>query len=117
MLFRSESFYASTEETFFPNHDFGGPYWDKNNKVAQRTYANSPHKLVQNWNTPIMVVVGEHDYRIAYSEGLQAFNAAQLLGVPSRLLVFPDETHFVVKPQNAVVWQREFFGWLDKWLK
>lgn len=116
-MFNFESFYASTEETFFPNHDFGGPYWDKNNKVAQRTYANSPHKLVQNWNTPIMVVVGEHDYRIAYSEGLQAFNAAQLLGVPSRLLVFPDETHFVVKPQNAVVWQREFFGWLDKWLK
>jgi dipeptidyl aminopeptidase/acylaminoacyl peptidase len=116
-MFNFESFYASTDETFFPNHDFGGPFWDKNNKVAQRTYANSPHKLVQNWNTPIMVVVGEHDYRIAYSEGLQAFNAAQLLGVPSRLLVFPDETHFVVKPQNAVVWQREFFGWLDKWLK
>jgi dipeptidyl aminopeptidase/acylaminoacyl peptidase len=64
-----------------------------------------------------MVVVGEKDFRIAYSEGLQAFNAAQLQGVPSRLLVFPDETHFVTKPQNAVVWQREFFGWLDKWLK
>lgn len=116
-MFNFESFYASTEETFFPNHDFGGPFWDKKNNLAQRTYANSPHKLVQNWNTPIMVVVGEHDYRIAYSEGLQAFNAAQLLGVPSRLLVFPDETHFVTKPQNAVVWQREFFGWLDKWLK
>lgn len=116
-MFNLESFYASTEETFFPNHDFGGPFWDKNNKVAQRTYANSPHKLVQNWNTPIMVVVGENDFRIAYSEGLQAFNAAQLQGIPSRLLVFPDETHFVTKPQNAVVWQREFFGWLDKWLK
>ncbi|MDX9847736.1 MAG: S9 family peptidase [Tenuifilaceae bacterium] len=116
-MFNFESFYASTEETFFPNHDFGGPFWDKNNKVAQRTYANSPHKLVQNWNTPIMVVVGEKDFRIAYSEGLQAFNAAQLQGVPSRLLVFPDETHFVTKPQNAVIWQREFFGWLDKWLK
>jgi dipeptidyl aminopeptidase/acylaminoacyl peptidase len=116
-MFNFESFYASTEETFFPNHDFGGAYWDKSNKVAQRTYANSPHKLVQNWNTPIMVVVGEHDYRIAYSEGLQAFNAAQLQGIPSRLLVFPEETHFVVKPQNAVIWQREFFGWLDKWLK
>lgn len=116
-MFNFESFYASTEETFFPNHDFGGPYWDKDNKIAQRTYANSPHKLVQKWNTPIMVIVGENDFRIAYSEGLQAFNAAQLLGVPSRLLVFPDETHFVTKPQNAVVWQREFFGWLDKWLK
>ncbi len=116
-MFNFESFYGATEETFFPNHDFGGPYWDKSNKVAQRSYANSPHKLVQNWDTPIMVIVGEHDYRIAYSEGLQAFNSAQLLDVPSRLLVFPDETHFVVKPQNAVVWQREFFGWLDKWLK
>lgn len=116
-MFNFESFYASTEETFFPNHDFGGPFWDKSNKVAQRTYDNSPHKLVQNWNTPIMVVVGEKDFRIAYSEGLQAFNAAQLQGVPSRLLVFPDETHFVTKPQNAVIWQREFFGWLDKWLK
>jgi dipeptidyl aminopeptidase/acylaminoacyl peptidase len=116
-MFNLESFYASTEETFFPNHDFGGAFWEKNNKVAQRTYANSPHKLVQSWNTPIMVIVGENDYRIAYSEGLQAFNAAQLLGVPSRLLVFPDETHLVLKPQNAVVWQREFFGWLDKWLK
>lgn len=116
-MFNFESFYASTEETFFPNHDFGGAYWEKDNKVAQRTYANSPHKLVQSWNTPIMVIVGERDFRIAYSEGLQAFNSAQLLGVPSRLMVFPDETHFVTKPQNAVVWQREFFGWLDKWLK
>ncbi len=116
-MFNFESFYAATEETFFPNHDFGGPYWDKSNKVAQRTYANSPHKLVQNWDTPIMIVVGENDFRIPYQEGLQAFNAAQLQGVSSRLLVFPDETHFVTKPQNAVIWQREFFGWLDKWLK
>jgi dipeptidyl aminopeptidase/acylaminoacyl peptidase len=116
-MFNFESFYASTEETFFPNHDFGGSYWDKNNKVAQKSFANSPHKMVQNWNTPILVVVGEKDFRIAYTEGLQAFNAAQLQGVPSRLLVFPDETHFVTKPQNAVIWQREFFGWLDKWLK
>ncbi len=116
-MFNFESFYASTEEVFFPNHDFGGAYWDKDNKVAQRTYANSPHKLVHKWNTPIMVIVGEYDFRIAYTEGLQAFNAAQLQGIPSRLLVFPDETHFVTKPQNSVVWQREFFGWLDKWLK
>jgi len=116
-MFNFESFYAATEETFFPNHDFGGPYWDKNNKVAQKTYANSSHKMVQNWDTPIMIVVGENDLRIPYTEGLQAFNAAQLQGVPSRLLVYPDEDHFVLKPQNAVVWQREFFGWLDKWLK
>jgi dipeptidyl aminopeptidase/acylaminoacyl peptidase len=116
-MFNFESFYAATEETFFPNNDFGGPYWDKNNKVAQRTFANSPHKLVGNWDTPIMVVVGEMDLRIPYTEGLQAFNAAQLRGIPSKLLVYPQETHFVTKPQNAVIWQREFFGWLDKYLK
>jgi dipeptidyl aminopeptidase/acylaminoacyl peptidase len=115
-MYNFESFYAATEETFFPNHDFGGAYWDKSNKVAQKTYANSPHKLVQNWDTPILIIVGEKDFRIPYTEGLQAFNAAQLRGVPSRLLVFPDETHFVSKPQNSVIWQREFFGWLDKWL-
>lgn len=116
-MFNFESFYAATEETWFPNNDLGGPYWDKNNAVAQKSFANSPHKFVQNWDTPIMIITGEHDYRIPFTESLQAFNAAQLRGIPSKLLVFPDETHFVVKPQNAVVWQREFFGWLDKWLK
>ncbi|HQB78540.1 MAG TPA: prolyl oligopeptidase family serine peptidase, partial [Tenuifilaceae bacterium] len=80
-------------------------------------FANSPHKLVQNWDTPIMVIVGENDFRIPYTEGLQAFNAAQLRGVPSKLLMFHNENHFVTKPQNAIIWQREFFGWLDQWLK
>jgi dipeptidyl aminopeptidase/acylaminoacyl peptidase len=116
-MYNFESFYAATEETFFPNHDFGGSYWDKENKVAQRTFANSPHKLVQNWDTPIMVIVGENDFRIPYTEGLQAFNAAQLRGVPSKLLMFHNENHFVTKPQNGIIWQREFFGWLDQWLK
>ncbi len=116
-MFNLESFYAATEETFFPNHDLGGPYWDKNNAVAQKSYANSPHRFVQNWDTPIMIITGEMDLRIPYTESLQAFNAAQLRGIPSKLLVYPKETHFVVKPQNAVIWQREFFGWLDKWLK
>lgn len=116
-MFNFESFYNSTEETFFPNHDFGGPYWERSNLVAQRSYANSPHRLVKNWNTPILIIVGERDFRIPYTEGLQAFNAAQLLGVPARLCVYPDETHFVSKPQNAMIWQYEFFGWLDRWLK
>jgi len=116
-MFNFESFYNATEETFFPNHDFGGPYWDRTNYVAQRSYANSPHKLVKNWNTPILIIVGERDFRIPYTEGLQAFNAAQLLGVPSRLCVYPDETHFVSKPQNVLIWQYEFFNWLDRWLK
>lgn len=116
-MFNLESFYGETEELFFPTFDLGGSYWDKNNVTAQRSYANSPHKFVQNWDTPIMIVVGEHDYRIPYTQSLEAFTAAQVRGIPSKLLFFPEETHFVSKPQNAVVWQREFFGWLDKWLK
>lgn len=114
-MFNFSSFYASTEETFFPNHDFGGAYWDHSNATAQRTFANSPHLLVHKWDTPILIVVGEYDFRIAYTEGLQAFNAAQLRGVPARLLAYPDETHFVTGPQNAIIWQREFFAWLDRW--
>lgn len=116
-MFNFESFYASTEETFFPNHDFGGAYWEKGNATAQRSYANSPHRLVGKWDTPILIIVGEHDFRIPYTEGLQAFNAAQLRGIPSRLLVYPEETHFVSRPQNSIIWQHEFFGWLDRWLK
>jgi dipeptidyl aminopeptidase/acylaminoacyl peptidase len=116
-MFNLESFYAATEETFFANHDLGGAYWEKENATAQRSFANSPHRFVQNWNTPIMVIVGGRDFRIPYTEGLQAYNAAKLRNLPAKLLVFPEETHFVTKPQNAVIWQKEFFGWLDKWLK
>jgi len=116
-MFNFESFYAGTEETFFPNHDFGGAYWEKDNKVAQRSYANSPHKFVDKWDTPILIITGGKDFRIPYTESLQAFNAAKLNGVEARLLYFPEETHFVLKPQNAILWKREFFGWLDKYLK
>ncbi len=116
-MFNLESQYAETEEVFFTNYDLGGPFWDKNNKIAQRSYANSPHRFVQNWDTPIMIISGMYDFRIPYTESLQAFNTAQLLGVPSKLLIFPEESHFVLKPQNSILWQREFFGWLDRWLK
>jgi len=116
-IFDFEAMYTSTEETFFVNHDLGGPYWDKGNRVAQRSYATSPHKAVQNWDTPILIITGERDFRIPYTQALEAFGAARLRNIPARLLVFPDETHFVTKPQNAILWQREFFGWLDKWLK
>lgn len=116
-MFNLESQYAATEEVFFTNHDLGGPFWEKNNAVAQRSYANSPHRFVQNWDTPIMIISGEKDFRIPYTESLQAFNCAQLRGIPSKLLIFPDETHFVLKPQNSILWQREFFAWLDRWLK
>lgn len=113
-MFNLESMYGSTEEYFFVNHDMKGPYWDQANADV---YAKSPHKYVQNWNTPIMIIHGGNDFRIPYTESLQAFNAAQLLGVPSKLLFFPDESHFVLKPQNSILWQREFFGWLDTYLK
>lgn len=116
-MFNFESFYAATEETFFPNNDLGGAYWDTKNAVAQRSYANSPHKFVQNWDTPIMIIEGGKDFRIPYTEGIQAFNAARLRGIPAKFLYFPEETHFVVQPQNSILWQREFFGWLDKYLK
>lgn len=116
-MFNLESQYAETEEVFFTNHDLGGAYWEKNNKIAQRSYANSPHRFVQNWDTPIMIISGEHDFRIPYTESLQAFNSAQLLNIPSKLLIFPEESHFVLKPQDGILWQREFFAWLDQWLK
>ncbi len=113
-LFNLKSYYGSTEEYFFPNHDLGGPYWLD---PPPRSFGFSPHLFVQNWDTPIMIIHGAHDYRVPYTESLQAFNAARLRGIPARLLFFPDETHFVLKPQNAVVWQNEFFRWFDQWLK
>lgn len=116
-MFNFESFYGSTEETFFPTYDLGGAYWDKDNKVAKRSFDNSPHRFVNNWDTPILIIHGENDFRIPYTEALQAFTAARLHNIEARLLMFPEETHFVLKPQNSVLWQREFFGWLDKYLK
>ncbi len=116
-IFNEEAQYLETEEMWFADWDLGGPFWDKSNKVAQRTYANSPHKFVQNWDTPIMITHGELDYRILASQGMQAFNAAQLRGIPSRMLIFPDENHWIAQPQNGVLFQREFFRWFDQWLK
>ncbi len=116
-VFNSEMEYITTEEMFFDNYEKGGAPWETDNKVAMKSYAGSPHKFVKNWDTPIMIIHGEHDYRIPYTQGMAAFNAAQLLGVPSKLLFFPTENHWVLKPQNGILWQREFKGWLDKWLK
>jgi dipeptidyl aminopeptidase/acylaminoacyl peptidase len=116
-MFNLESQYLETEEMWFVNWDLGGPFWDKNNAVAQKSYATSPHKYVQNWDTPILVVHGELDYRIAVTQGMQAFNAAVLRGVPAEFLYFPDENHWVLKPQNGILWQRVFFNWLDRYLK
>ncbi|MBP3426029.1 MAG: S9 family peptidase [Rikenellaceae bacterium] len=116
-IFNFESMYGHTEELWFVNNDYKGAYWDKANATAQRSYANSPHKFVKNWDTPILIFTGEKDYRIPYTQSLEAFTAAQLMGVPSRLVSFENEAHQVFKPQNSVVWNREFFGWLNKYLK
>ena len=116
-MFDLEAQYLSTEEMWFVNWDLGGPFWDKNNKIAQRSFANSPSRFVQNWDAPILVVHSELDYRIPVTQGMEAFNAAILRKVPAEFLYFPDENHWVLKPQNGILWQRTFYGWLDKWLK
>ena len=113
-MFDFESWYGSTEELWFPNKDFGGAYWDN---PTPESYNYSPHLMVDKWTAPILIICGANDFRIPYTQSLEAFQAAQLHNVPSRLLFFEDETHFVSKPQNAIIWQKEFFEWLDKYLK
>ena len=142
-IFNEEHMYMTTEEMWFPNWDNGGiPYeyayeeglmgpagdgltfggiqqagspWS-NKPEAVRHYANSPHKLVQNWHTPILCIHGGMDFRVPYDEGMAAFNAAQMMGVPSKLIVFPGENHWILKPQNALYWHRSYFDWLNRWL-
>lgn len=116
-IFNLEAQYLETEEKWFANWDMGGAPWEKDNSTAQRTFANSPHKLVDKWDTPILIIHGEHDFRILASQGMMAFDAAKMRGVPTKMLLFPEETHWVLKPQNALLWQRTFFDWLDRWLK
>lgn len=116
-IFNMEMQYLETEEMWFANWDMGGAYWEKQNATAQRTFANSPHKFVDQWDTPILCIHGEKDYRILANQGMAAFNAAVLRGVPAELLIYPDENHWVLKPQNGVLWQRTFFEWLDRWVK
>ena len=116
-IFNMEMQYLETEEKWFANWDMGGAYWEKKNKIAQRTFANSPHLFVGEWDTPILCIHGEKDYRILANQGMAAFDAAKMRGVEAQLLIFPDENHWVLKPQNGILWQRTFFNWLDKWLK
>ena len=116
-IFNLEMQYLETEEKWFANWDMGGAYWEKDNAIAQRTFANSPHKFVDKWDTPILCIHGEKDYRILANQAMAAFDAAKMRGVPAELLIFPDENHWVLKPQNGILWQREFRGWLDRWLK
>ena len=116
-IFNMEMQYLETEEKWFANWDMGGAYWEKDNATAQRTFANSPHKFVDKWDAPILCIHGEKDYRILANQAMAAFDAAKMRGVPAELLIYPDENHWVLKPQNGVLWQRVFFEWLDKWLK
>ncbi len=115
-MYDFDSFYGSTEELWFPNNDLGGPFW-KNDKTVKRSYEHSPHRFVTEWDTPILIITGMNDYRIPYTQSLEAYTAARLMGLDSRLVVFEDEAHQVFKPQNAMVWHGEFFRWLDKYLK
>ncbi|MDO4979424.1 MAG: S9 family peptidase [Prevotellaceae bacterium] len=116
--FNLESMYTDTEEAWFSNWEYDDAYWNKDQTAnAKKTYDNSPHKFVDKWDTPILCIHGEKDYRINYNQGMGAFNAARLRGIPAELLIFPDENHWVLKPQNGILWQRTFFNWLDRWLK
>jgi dipeptidyl aminopeptidase/acylaminoacyl peptidase len=116
-VFNSEHMYMTTEESWFPHWDNGGAPWDKLNKTAQRTYNESPHKYTDRWDTPILITHGEKDFRIPYDQAMAAFNAARLHDVPAELLLFPDENHWVLKPQNSILWHRMFYRWLDKYMQ
>ncbi len=116
--FNLESMYTDTEEAWFSNWEYEDAFWNKPLTAnAKKTYDNSPHKFVDKWDTPILCIHGEKDYRINYNQGMGAFNAARMRGIPAELLIFPDENHWVLKPQNGILWQRTFFEWLDRWLK
>ena len=116
--FNLESMYTDTEEAWFSNWEYDDAYWNKDQtERARKTYENSPHRFVDKWDTPILCIHGEKDYRINANQGMGAFNAARMRGIPAELLIFPDENHWVLKPQNGILWQRTFFNWLDRWLK
>ncbi|SEF77017.1 S9 family peptidase [Flavobacterium urumqiense] len=116
-VYNTQSMFGTTEEVFFNNWDFGGAYWEKGNAVAQKTYTTfNPMTLVEKWNTPILIIQGGKDFRVPIGQGQEAFQAAQLRGVQSRFLYFPEENHWVLKPQNAQVWQKEFYKWLNETL-
>ena len=116
-VFNTQSMFGTTEEVFFNYWDFGGAYWEKDNAVAQKTYTTfNPINYVDKWNTPILIIQGGNDFRVPIGQSQEAFQAAQMRGIKSRLVYFPEENHWVLKPQNALVWQREFFKWLKETL-
>ena len=116
--FNLAAMYLETEENWFSNWEYDEAYWHRPQMPrAKKTYHDSPHKMVEKWDTPILCIHGEKDYRINYTQGMSAFNAARMKGIPAEFLVFPDENHWVLKPQNGILWQRTYFNWLDRWLK
>ena len=117
-IFNTQQQYVETEEMWFPNWDMGQAPWykDANGKRA-KVFETSPHLYVDRWDTPILCIHGQKDFRIEYTQAESAFTAARVRGIPAQLLLFPDENHWVLKPQNGILWQRTFFRWLDKWLK
>ena len=116
--FNLEAMYTETEENWFSNWEYDDAYWNPDQTDrARKTYANSPHRFVDKWDTPILCIHGEKDYRINATQGMSAFNAARMRGIEAELLIFPDENHWVLKPQNGILWQRTYFDWLARWLK
>ena len=116
-IFSMEGMYYTTEEMFFENWEKGGSFLDPNNGYAEKVYAQSPIRFIDKWDTPILIIHGENDFRVSYTQSIAAFNAARMNGVTARLVVMPDASHWVLRPQDAILWQREFFGWMDKYLK
>ena len=116
-VFNLRSMYGTTEELFFVNWDIGGPYWDKENEAAQKSYNEfNPINMVDKWDTPMLIIQGGKDYRVPIGQGLEAFQAARTRGIKSRLLYFPEENHWVLSAQNGLAWQREFYRWLTETL-
>ena len=115
--FNLEAMYTETEENWFSNWEYDDAFWNADQTAnARKTYQNSPHRFVDKWDTPILCIHGEKDYRINATQGMSAFNAARMKGIEAQLLIFPDENHWVLKPQNGILWQRTYFAWLDRWL-
>lgn len=116
-IYNTQQQYVETEEMWFPNWDLGGAPWERPNGEIRKAYAESPHLYVDKWTTPILCIHGQRDFRIEYTQAESAFAAARLRGIPAQMLLFPDENHWVLQPQNGILWQRTFFRWLNRWLK
>ena len=115
--FNLEAMYTETEENWFSNWEYDDAPWNRDMTArAKKTYDNSPHRFVDKWDTPILCIHGEKDYRINATQGMSAFNAARMRGIEAELLIFPDENHWVLKPQNGILWQRTYFEWLERWI-